>query len=132
MKEIAEIILPKENRYTDEHIWIKQDGDSYFVGVSDFAQDQLGEVVYVDLPSIGNTFEANESFGEVESIKSVNKLFMPVSGKIIAINNTLEDTPSLINVSCYEQAWIVCIQPHNIEDIEKLLSAEAYIDFLKK
>ena len=78
MKALSDIVLPADLRYTDEHVWIKMDGDEAVVGISDFAQDQLGEIVYVDLPSEGDGFSAGDAFGEVESIKSVNKLFMPV------------------------------------------------------
>lgn len=132
MKELSEIILPAELKYTDEHVWIIKDGNEYVVGISDFAQDQLGEVVYVDLPSEGDTFAANDSFGEVESIKAVNKLFMPVSGSVVTINPDLDATPSLVNVSCYEKAWMLRIKPDNAADVDALLSKDAYKAFLNK
>ena len=132
MKELSEIILPAELKYTDEHVWIIKDGGEYLVGISDFAQDQLGEVVYVDLPSDGDTFAANDSFGEVESIKAVNKLFMPVSGSVVAVNADLDATPSLVNVSCYEKAWMLRIKPDNAADVDALLDVAAYKAFLNK
>lgn len=132
MKELKDIILPSDRFYTKEHIWIKENGDSYYVGISDFAQDQLGEVVYVDLPYVGDNFATNDSFGEVESVKSVNKLFMPFAGTVIGINEELENTPSLINASCYEKAWIMQIIPENSKEITNLLSADRYLKFLEK
>jgi glycine cleavage system H protein len=125
-KTIAELNLPAEFRYTDEHIWAKKDGEEVLVGISDYAQDQLGEVVYVDLPSEGDTFTAGNEFGEVESIKSVNKLFMPVSGEVVAVNGELDGTPTLLNASCYEKGWLIRVKPENMVDVDSLLSADAY------
>ncbi len=131
-KKLEEILLPDDRRYTDEHIWLKKDGDSYLSGISDFAQDQLGEVVYIELPSVGDEFDAGKPYGEVESIKSVNKLFTPVKGKIIAVNNTLEGAPATLNESPYEKAWIVRFEIANEADVEGLLTADAYRAFLNK
>jgi len=125
-KTVAELNLPAELRYTDEHIWVRADGDELVLGVSDYAQDQLGEVVYVDLPSEGDTFAAGDEFGEVESIKSVNKLFMPVAGEITAVNPELDGTPTLLNASCYDRGWLVKVKPEDTASVEKLLSADAY------
>lgn len=132
MKALSDIILPADLRYTDEHVWIKMDGDEAVVGISDFAQDQLGEIVYVDLPSEGDSFSAGDAFGEVESIKSVNKLFMPVDGEVGAVNGELDGTPTLLNVECYGKAWLIRIKPANPADIDKLLDAEAYKAVLAK
>ena len=132
MKALSDIVLPADLRYTDEHVWIKMDGDEAVVGISDFAQDQLGEIVYVDLPSEGDGFSAGDAFGEVESIKSVNKLFMPVEGRVTAVNGELDDTPTLLNVGCYDQAWLIRIKPANPADIDALLDAEAYKAVLAK
>ena len=126
MKALSDIILPADLRYTDEHIWIKMDGEEAVAGISDFAQDQLGEVVYVDLPSEGDSFSAGDAFGEVESIKSVNKLFMPVSGEVTAVNGDLDVTPTLLNASCYDKGWLIRIKPENMDDADKLLSADTY------
>lgn len=130
MKELADIILPENYRYTDEQVWIKAIDGVYHVGISDFAQDQLGEVVYVDLPSVGDTFKAADAFGEVESVKAVNKLYMPVNGEVIAINEALEDNPALVNVSCYEQAWMIQIKLEQEADVQALMDASAYRKFL--
>ena len=122
----AELVLPLELKYTDEHIWVRVEGEELVVGVSDYAQDQLGEVVYVDLPSEGDSFDAASEFGEVESIKSVNKLFMPVAGEVIAVNGVLEDTPTLINASCYEKGWIIRVKPEDMTAVDALMTADAY------
>lgn len=125
-KTADELILPEDIKYTDEHIWARVEGDEIVVGVSDYAQDQLGEVVYVDLPSEGDSFGAGDEFGEVESIKSVNKLFMPVNGEVTAVNGDLEATPTLLNASCYEKGWLIKVKPENMADVEALLTAQAY------
>ncbi len=132
MKTLDQIVLPEELRYTDEHIWIKKDGDSHLIGISDFAQDQLGEVVFVELPSVGDSFKATIPFGEVESIKSVNKLFTPVNAEIIEVNEVLNDAPATLNESCYGKGWIVRVKVENEADIDGLLTAQAYRDFLNK
>lgn len=126
MKELSEIILPEALVYTDEHIWVRRDGDAWCAGVSDFAQDQLGEVVYVDLPSEGDAFGAGDEFGTVESIKSVNPLFMPVAGTILAINEDLDSTPTLVNADCYTKAWMIRFEAESDDAVAALLSAEAY------
>ena len=126
MKALSDIILPADLRYTDEHIWIKMDGEEAVAGISDFAQDQLGEVVYVDLPSEGDSFSAGDAFGEVESIKSVNKLFMPVDREVTGVNCELAARPTLLNVGCYDKAWLIRIKPANPADIDSLLDADAY------
>ncbi|WP_298069356.1 glycine cleavage system protein GcvH [uncultured Mailhella sp.] len=125
-KTAAELNLPAELKYTDEHIWARKDGDEIVVGVSDYAQDQLGEVVFVDLPSEGDSFGAGEEFGEVESIKSVNKLFMPIAGEVTAVNGDLDGTPTLLNASCYDKGWLIKAKPEDLGALDALLSAEAY------
>ena len=130
MKNISDLIIPQDRSYTNEHIWVKSDGDTYLAGISDFAQDQLGEVVYVDLPNNESTFAANDSFGELESVKSVNKLFMPFAGQITEVNVDLEDNPALINQDCYEKAWIIRFTAQDKNEFSKLFSADKYRDFL--
>ena len=122
----AELSFPAELKYTDEHIWVRKDGEEIVIGVSDYAQDQLGEVVYVDLPSEGDSFAAGDEFGEVESIKSVNKLFMPVAGEVSAVNGDLDGTPTLLNASCYDKGWLIRVKPEDMAAVDGLLSADAY------
>lgn len=131
MKDLSEINLPGDLQYTDEHIWVRKDDKGWTAGVSDFAQDQLGEVVFVDLPASGNKFAAGSEFGGVESLKSVNPLYMPVSGTITEINPALDNLPSLVNADCYGQAWMIRFTPDSDASVESLLSAAAYRDILK-
>lgn len=131
MKSPDELNFPTECRYTSEHVWVRPDGDELVVGISDFAQDQLGELAFVDMPAPGDAMEAGGEFGTVESLKSVNALFVPVPGEVTAINEALEDTPTLINVSPYGDGWIVRMRPANMADVEGLLTGEAYRAGLK-
>lgn len=132
MKPLSDIQLPAELKYTDEHVWVKVEGAEAVVGISDFAQDQLGEVVFVDLPSVGDHFGAGDGFGTVESIKAVNTLFMPVAGEIVAINDALDATPTLVNASCYDKAWMIRIKPDNAADIDAMFAVDAYRAALAK
>lgn len=120
--------VPAELSYTSEHEWVSAltaEG-TVRVGITDHAQDALGDVVYVDLPSVGDSVAAEESFGEIESTKSVSDLFAPISGEIVAVNETLEDDPAQVNSDPYSEGWIVEIRPENADDLANLLDAEAY------
>lgn len=126
MKTTEQLNLPESLRYTKEHVWVRMDGDEAVVGISDFAQDQLGEIAFVDLPEPGSRFEAGNDFGTVESLKSVNQLFMPVSGEVVSINEELESTPTLVNVSPYAQGWMIRVRPDDSSVVAALLDAPAY------
>ncbi len=117
---------PDNLRYTAEHEWVRVDGDVLAIGITQFAQDQLGDVVYVDLPGAGARVEVGQPFGEVESTKSVSDLYAPVSGTIVERNDELEERPELINEDAYGQGWLVTIQPDAGQDVEALLDAAAY------
>ncbi|WP_314659420.1 glycine cleavage system protein GcvH [uncultured Rothia sp.] len=120
--------VPAELSYTSEHEWVSAltaEG-TVRVGITDHAQDALGDVVYVDLPSVGDSVAAEDSFGEIESTKSVSDLFAPVAGEIVAVNEGLEDDPALVNSDPYGEGWIVEIRPENADDLANLLDAEAY------
>ena len=120
--------VPAELSYTSEHEWVSAltaEG-TVRVGITDHAQDALGDVVYVDLPSVGDSVAADDSFGEIESTKSVSDLFAPVAGEIVAVNEGLEDDPALVNSDPYGEGWIVEIRPENADDLANLLDAEAY------
>ena len=120
--------VPAELSYTSEHEWISAltaEG-TVRVGITDHAQDALGDVVYVDLPSVGDSVAAEESFGEIESTKSVSDLFAPISGEIVAVNEGLEDDPAQVNSDPYGEGWIVEIRPENADDLANLLTAEGY------
>ncbi|WP_294661247.1 glycine cleavage system protein GcvH [Rothia mucilaginosa] len=120
--------VPAELSYTSEHEWVSALTAEGIVrvGITDHAQDALGDVVYVDLPSVGDSVAAEESFGEIESTKSVSDLFAPISGEIVAVNETLEDDPAQVNSDPYGEGWIVEIRPENADDLANLLDAEAY------
>ena len=126
MKTLEELNLPESLRYTVEHVWARMDGDEAVIGISDFAQDQLGEIAFVDLPEVGARFDANGEFGTVESLKPVNQLFMPVSGEVAAVNEELESTPTLVNVSPYDQGWMIRIRPDDASAVAALWDAAAY------
>ena len=126
MKSVNELNLPQDRKYTAEHVWFKMEGDLAVCGITDFAQDQLGEVAFVDVSAQGEHVEAGKDFGSVESVKSVNGLFMPVSGEIVEANAALEDDPALVNASCYGTGWIIKIKPDAGASEALLLDADAY------
>lgn len=122
--------LDQNARYADSHEWARKDGDDIIVGISDFAQESLSDIVYVELPEVGDTFERAESFGVVESVKAASDVYAPVSGEVIAINEELEDTPELVNQDPYGAGWLVRIKPDNPSEFDELMDAEAYEAFV--
>jgi len=131
MKEIIDLNLPEDVRYTTDHEWAKMKGDTVIVGISDYAQDQLGDIVFVELPEVGDTLEAGDEFGTLESVKAVSELYTPISGEVIAINEELNDNPELLNQNPYG-GWIIEIKPSDAGEFEKLLDKEAYLATLKE
>ncbi|MGE7639808.1 glycine cleavage system protein GcvH [Peribacillus frigoritolerans] len=117
---------PKELRYTKEHEWVKTEDGTVRIGITAFAQSELGDIVFVELPEIGDDLKANEPFGSVESVKTVSELYAPISGKVVEVNEDLSDNPEYVNESPYEKAWMVVLEPSNSSDIENLMSAEEY------
>jgi glycine cleavage system H protein len=113
-------------RYTHEHEWIRVDGDEGVIGISDYAQDELGDVVYVDLPALGTLLTRGERFGEIESVKTVSELFAPATGEVTAVNEALADQPELVNQSPYDDGWMVRIVLADPTQLETLLDADAY------
>lgn len=130
MKELNELKLPQDVRYTEDHEWAGKTGGNIRVGVSDYAQDQLGDIVFVEFPEVGDSFDKGDEFGTLESVKAVSELYIPVSGEIVAVNEALEDEPELINQDPYG-AWIVEIKPADEGELDSLLSAEEYLETLK-
>ncbi|MFD2761484.1 glycine cleavage system protein GcvH [Lentibacillus juripiscarius] len=118
--------LPKDLLYTEEHEWIKKEDGKVRIGITDFAQDELGDIVFVELPEEGEEIEADEPFGSVESVKTVSELYAPIAGKIVEINEELEDSPEFVNESPYDKAWMIVVEPANEADLDNLLSAEQY------
>jgi len=126
MKKIEDVRLPEEFRYSADHEWVGTEGDLARVGLTDYAQDQLGDVVYVELPSVGARFAQGAVFATVESVKSVSECFMPLSGEVAAVNGPLADNPALINESPYGEGWMVLVKPDDPTAFAQLLTAEAY------
>ena len=120
------------NLYTKDHEWILVQGDIGTIGITDYAQHELGDVVYVDLPEVGDTFESNEPFGSVESVKAVSEVFCPVSGEVVEVNSKLEESPELINQSPHEKAWMIRIRLTNPGETKELLSAQEYEEYLQE
>ena len=118
--------LPKELKYTKEHEWIKVDGNIATIGITDFAQGELGDIVYIEIDSIGNELNVSEIFGTVEAVKTVSDLFMPIKGTVIEINSNIESTPEIVNEGPYDKGWIIKIEIAENQDIENLLSADDY------
>lgn len=118
--------VPEELSYSEDHEWTKAEGEKVRVGITDYAQDALGDVVFIELPAVGATIERGTAFGEVESTKSVSDLFAPVSGTIAEVNDALDDTPELVNVDPYGDGWICVIDVADSAQLNDLLSAEAY------
>ena len=117
----------KENlSYTNDHEWIKIDGNTALVGLTDFAQSELGDIVFIEVETIGEALNKNEVFGTVEAVKTVSDLFIPVSGKVLEFNSALEDNPELVNESPYEEGWIVKMEISNLDEISDLLDSKAY------
>ena len=130
MKELDELHLPDDIRYTDEHEWARLSGDIARIGVSDYAQDQLGDIVFVELPAVGDTLAKGEVFGTLESVKAVSELYLPLSGEVVAVNTALTDAPELINQDPYA-AWIIEVRPTDAGEYDQLLTAAAYLDLLR-
>ncbi|WP_416197376.1 MAG: glycine cleavage system protein GcvH [Sporanaerobacter sp.] len=121
----------KDLLYTKDHEWIKVDGNKAYVGVADYAQEQLGDIVYVELPDVDDEFEIEEAFGAVESVKAAADIYMPVSGKVLEINEALEDDPSLLNQDPYEN-WMILIELSDASQLDDLMNAKDYEKYLEE
>ncbi|MGE7623140.1 glycine cleavage system protein GcvH [Viridibacillus sp. NPDC096237] len=117
---------PKDLRYSEEHEWVKTEDGKVRIGITHFAQSELGDIVFVELPQVGDELVADEPFGSVESVKTVSELYAPISGKVVEINEDLEESPEFVNESPYEKAWMVVVEPADNAQIDALLTAEQY------
>ncbi len=124
--------FPDDLRYTREHEWARKKGRNVVVGITEYAQDQLGDVVYLELPDVGDAVKKGESFGVVESTKAVSELFAPVSGKIVEVNDPLSDAPETINEDPYGEGWMVTIEPSDPSELDALLDPKAYSGFVEE
>jgi glycine cleavage system H protein len=122
--------IPENLKFTKDHEWIKIDGDVATIGITDFAQGELGDIVFVDVETVDETIEKDEVFGSVEAVKTVSDLFMPVTGEVIEFNEALEDTPENINTSPYDDGWIIKVKISDSSQIEDLLDAAAYKEII--
>lgn len=123
---------PKDLRYSEEHEWVKVEDGKARIGITHFAQSELGDIVFVELPQVGDEIKTNEPFGSVESVKTVSELYAPISGKVVEVNNELEDSPEFVNESPYESAWMIVIEPTDSSEIESLMTAEQYEKMTKE
>ena len=122
--------IPENLRYSKDHEWVKVDGDVASIGITDYAQHSLGDVVYVDMPRVGDKFGTHEAFGSVESVKAVSEIFTPVSGEVVEVNESLNDTPEKVNSDPYGDAWFVKIKMENALEVDAMLSGEEYEECL--
>lgn len=118
--------FPQNLKYTNEHEWIRVEGDIAYVGITDYAQGQLGDIVFVDIPTVGETLEAGETFGTIEVVKTISDLFLPLAGEILEQNEALEENPELVNKDPYGEGWLIKMKPADASAAEDLLDAEAY------
>jgi glycine cleavage system H protein len=131
MKEINELNLPADIVYSKNHEWLKKEGDLVKIGISDYAQDQLGDIVFVEMPEQGDTFDRGEEFGTLESVKAVSEVYLPLGGEITAVNEELEDAPELVNEDPYAN-WIITVRPADAAEFDDLLSRDEYLKLLQE
>lgn len=124
--------FPADLKYTKDHEWIRVEGDVAFIGITDYAQSELGEIVFVDIPTQGETLDKEEVFGTIEAVKTVSDLFMPIEGEVLEVNEKLEEQPELVNQAPYGEGWIIKVSIANAAGLEELLSAEGYQEIIAK
>ncbi|MEJ2155521.1 MAG: glycine cleavage system protein GcvH [Desulfobacteraceae bacterium] len=130
-KAIDDLVTPDDVRYTDDHEWARQEGENVKVGITDYAQDQLGDIVFVELPEVGSSYSAGDEFGTLESVKAVSELYMPIGGEIVGINEDLVDAPERVNSEPYGGGWMIEIKPSDAGEFEALKDRNAYLGILK-
>ncbi|MFJ7668350.1 glycine cleavage system protein GcvH [Lysinibacillus sp. NPDC097195] len=121
---------PKDLRYSEEHEWVKLEDGKVRIGISHFAQSELGDIVFVELPQVGDEIKTDDPFGSVESVKTVSELYAPISGTVVEVNADLEDSPEFVNESPYEKAWMIVVEPADASEIENLMTAEQYEELI--
>lgn len=124
--------FPKELKYSEEHEWVRVEGNKAYIGITSFAQSELGDVVFVELPEVGAQIKQDEPFGSVESVKTVSELYAPISGKVIEVNGDLEESPELVNSSPYDKAWMIVVEIADPSELDKLLDADQYEAMVKE
>lgn len=131
MKDVSELSFPDDIRYAESHEWARAEGDTVKVGITDYAQDQLGDIVFVEFPETGESFDKGAEFGTVESVKAVSELYMPVGGEIVAVNSALEDAPERVNNTPFTEGWMLEVKPRDASELDALMDKEAYLASLK-
>jgi glycine cleavage system H protein len=131
MKEISELKLPDDVRYSEDHEWARREGGKIKIGISDYAQDRLGDITFVELPDVGKKFKQGEVFGAVESTKAASEMLIPVGGEILAVNSTLIDSPGLVNEDPYGGGWIIEVRPGNPAEFDSLMTRDSYAKTLE-
>lgn len=121
---------PKDLRYSEEHEWVKVEDGKVRIGITHFAQSELGDIVFVELPQVGDEIKTDDPFGSVESVKTVSELYAPISGTVVEVNADLEDSPEFVNESPYEKAWMILVEPADASEVEKLMTAEQYEEMI--
>ena len=124
--------FPENLKYSSDHEWVRVEGSEAYVGITDFAQDELGEIVYVDVTTEGETLDVGEVFGSIEAVKTVSDLMMPITGEVLELNSKLDDTPEVVNKDPYGEGWIIKVAVSNEEELDDLMTAEAYKEFIGK
>jgi glycine cleavage system H protein len=131
MKEISEMHFPENLRYSKDHEWVQAMPDTIRIGISDYAQAQLGDIVFIELPAIGTTFSAGDEFGTVESVKAASELFTPIDCEVLKVNPKLEDAPEIVNTAPYDEGWMIEVKAGNPSQIDALMTSTQYLDMLK-
>jgi glycine cleavage system H protein len=132
VEDSVDFEIPDELYYTSDDEWVHAEDDAITLGVTDFAQQQLGDIVYVELPAVGDNLESGAAFGVIESVKAVSDLSTPIAGEVIAINDELVDQPEIINEECYGAGWIIKLKPADLDELESLLDADSYRKIVSK
>lgn len=124
--------LPNELKYSEEHEWVRVEGNKAYIGITDFAQSELGDIVFVELPEVGDDVDQDGSFGSVESVKTVSELYAPISGKILEVNTKLEDAPELVNEAPYGDGWMIVVEISDESELDKLMTADQYKEMVSE
>jgi glycine cleavage system H protein len=131
MKDVSDLKFPSELKYAESHEWAKSEGGRVRIGITDYAQDQLGDIVFVELPAVGKALAKGAPFGSVESVKAVSEVYMPVGGTVVEVNTALESSPEIVNGSPYDDGWMILVEPSAAGEAKALLDREAYVAKLK-
>lgn len=131
-RQLEQLVFLDDIEYYREHTWARVKDQTVIIGISDFAQDQLGDIVFVELPAVGDTFAKGDVFGQAESVKSISSLYIPIGGEILAVNHNLEDSPEIVNTDPYGEGWMIVVKPNQLVETKDLLTKAEYISFLKE